>query len=95
MCIKYSIYTATLKLCILTRGAALPQTPLLALTRRESNALDFVVTVVVVAAVVVAAVVVAAVVVAAVVVAAVVVAAVVVAAVVVAGCGNVVIAQNA
>ena len=64
-----------------TRGAALPQTPLLALIRRESNALGFVVTVVVVAAVVVAAVVVAAVVVAAVVVAA-----VVVAAVVVAGC---------
>ena len=48
-----------------TRGAALPQTPLLALIRRESNALGFVVTVVVVAAVVVA------------------------------GCGNVVIAQNA
>ena len=30
-----------------TRGAALPQTPLLALIRRESNALGFVVTVVV------------------------------------------------
>ena len=31
----------------ITRGAALPQTPLLALIRRESNALGFVVTVVV------------------------------------------------
>ena len=38
---SYYRYTPT------TRGAALPQTPLLALIRRESNALGFVVTVVI------------------------------------------------
>ena len=46
----YAFHPLALPFCIYsttTRGAALPQTPLLALIRRESNALGFVVTVVV------------------------------------------------